>query len=208
MKIITLILIILVCAFTGCKQQKVSAKELVSNAIDSASIGNYKASERLLSAAIGRDPWLKKGFYLRGKVRIQLGDYKLALTNLEKAVNLMSNGSGYIFQKKNVFESGDDFWEVDYYDLIYQKGVAYVYLDSLAQAYGCFRYLINTEFKEKSSCYLWKGEIMLAAGDSVKACAEFINAKATARDSSDRILAENYLKHCQDKVNQDTFLLC
>jgi len=195
-----------VIVFVSCKNKKLSAKELISNGMDSAAIGNYKASVRLLTEAIDRDPWLKKGFFLRGKVRIQLGEYKLAMTDLVKAESLLSNGSGYIYQKKDILEQEDHFWEVDYYDLVYEKGVAYVYLDSLRQAYGCFRYLINAQYKEKSSCFLWKGEIMLAAGDSVKACAEFMNAKVTARDTADRALAEEYLKYCQGKVNPDTFI--
>lgn len=190
----------------SCKPKVLSAKELINNGLDAAAAGNYKLADSLFSAAIKRDPWLKKGFYLRGKVRNQMGEYKLALADLEKTANLLGKGSGVIILKKNILEPGDDFWEVDYYDVVYQKGVSYVYLDSLRQAYGCFRYLIDTEFSEKSSCFLWKGEILLAAGDSIKACTEFMNAKATARDTADKRLADKYLIHCQGKVNADTFL--
>lgn len=190
----------------SCKPKVLSAKELINNGLDAAAAGNYKLADSLFSAAIKRDPWLKKGFYLRGKVRNQMGEYKLAMADLEKTESLLSNGTGYILQKKNILEPEDDYWEVDYHDVVYQKGVAYVYLDSLKQAYHCFRYLINTNFLEKSSCFLWKGEILLATGDSIKACTEFMNAKATARDTADKRLADEYLIHCQGKINADTFL--
>ncbi len=191
----------------SCKSKKEKVRDLLEQGADSSQAGHYAAAIDLYNKAIASDPWLKKGFYLRGVTNIQAGEYKGAMEDLERAEKLLSNGSGYIMQKNNILKPEDNFWEVDYHDLLYHKAVASVYLDSLVKAYRYFDYLIRNQYRETSRCFLWKGEILLGAGDSVNACTEFMNAKLAGIEPEDRNLAADYLmKVCKDKLNPDTLL--
>lgn len=204
LRLLNLWLIFAVFLFS-CKSEKEKVRDMLMQGETLAGAGNNTAAILLYDKAVSRDPWLKKGFYLRGVAKLQSGNYRQALQDFERTEAIISNGSGIFLQKNNILNPEENYWEVNYQDVLFHKAAAYLNLDSLKEAWGYLDYLIRNQYRETSLCFLWRGEMMLNAGEKEKACTEFMKAKLSAIEMADRDRAAAYLtNNCKGKMNPDT----
>jgi tetratricopeptide (TPR) repeat protein len=193
---ISLILPLLIC---NCKSREISVRERISNGIDSFEAGNHTAAIRIFSDALKKDPWLQKGYYNRGIAYYAVRDYGKALADFNQLERMLNKNGVIMTQKKNIVSNGDEEWNVSYTDVIYWRAVTKADMDSIIPAYREFQYLINNNYIETSTCYLWQGILMGRNGNTKLACEKFQEARKTAKtESAVKESIEMLHKHCPE----------
>lgn len=157
-------------------------------------LGDYRGAIQDYCIIIEKDSSNILSYHNRGKNKKRLGEYNKAISDFGKALSLKgydgSAGPVILIKIDNsLFETPSDkylCYEPTISEILYERSIAYFYLDSLSQALNDLNYCISkgnlsqtdkeTDFMLVSDCYYWRGFIFLKMGHKEKGCEDLHKA--------------------------------
>lgn len=157
----------------------------INRGSDKSLLGNYTDAITDYSIAIKIDSTNILAYLNRGKNKKRLSDDIGAINDFNKGLALKGYKDGLL----TITFVGNPFFNIDdgqtsieptISEILYERGIAYFYTDSLQQALSDFNYCISKgnipktnrefEFEEVNDCYYWRGLVYLKSGYKEKGC--------------------------------------
>jgi hypothetical protein len=193
-----LIIISQVLLFVSCKQ---SNEYLLHEAGRLYEKKKYEEVIEICNDVIKEKNNLQLSYWYRGLANAALKQYKKAIYNFDCVMNLQKHGD-VIFVWNKDFIGADEVarTQVPYDDAMYQRALVKYQMDSLNSSWTDFEFCIENDYKEKSNCFLWQGEIYFRMGENKKGCYSIQKAKQFAVNLYDSTGADRmYEKYCTPK---------
>ncbi|MCC8035730.1 MAG: tetratricopeptide repeat protein [Rikenellaceae bacterium] len=140
---------------------------LINRGVDKSILGDYRGATEDYTRVIAVDSAMVLAWFNRGLIKSRLNDFVGAVEDFNKAKELKSPGAGKFAV---IIERHDD--EVAYFEIILERGRAYMNMDSLVRAYSDFTTCIEHGYYPFESRYL-RGLILLQAGIKEEAYEDF-----------------------------------
>ena len=159
----------------SCKK---SNEQLFDEAYTLLQNDQYDKAINLYTDLIKRNSKFQLAYYNRGYCYYSQKNYKSALFDFNKLIDLQTIGGFIYTQNSNgPFSNEESKFQVPYYDALYQRAQVNFYLERNNESFQDFSSLVVNNYEEKSNCYLWLGSIFINSGDTLKACDCYNNAQ-------------------------------
>jgi tetratricopeptide (TPR) repeat protein len=186
--------LLLLFTIAACKP---TAEELIIRGNDLGNAGKHAEAIKMYTRAIAENDQLQLAYYNRGLVYTILKKYKEALDDYTKVINLQLSGSFTMVLNKDM-PTLEARTQVQYNDALYQQAQMFYHLDSMDKSFLAFQKLVDRNFKYKTNCILWMGEVRIAMGMQDDGCKYFQQANLIATDKIDKDAAADLLsEYCQ-----------
>lgn len=163
----------------------------INRGVDKSLLADYAGAITDYSMAIKIDSTNILAYLNRGKNKKRLSDNIGAIDDFNKGLALkgyQNVGLTIVYIDNPFFNinDGKNYIEPSIDEILYERGIAYFYLDSLLLAFSDFNYCIsnnktfqtsrNSNFEIVNDCYYWRGLVYLKLGYKEKGCEDLHDA--------------------------------
>jgi len=168
---LTFFILLLVWSLNSCSDTN---GELIEKANQFVNNNNYEKAIEIYSNVIKRAPNLQAAYFGRGLTYLKTKNYKDALYDFNKVIELQSYGGFIVSFNKNTPHANEKIRaQVPHYEVVYQRALVKYYMDSLESSFMDFQNLAENSFERKSNSILWQGAICIRIGRKDEACGYF-----------------------------------
>ena len=150
---------------------------LNNRAWSNLAIGDTCSAMNDFNTIIERDSSCSSGYYGRGWLRAKLKEYKLALVDFNKALQILGDGPLILTNVSNNFlDENIKKPTANYNDLYFWKGFVQYYLKNYKSSFECLSYGINNDNSYLADSYYYRAFIYYNTGQKEKGCKDLENA--------------------------------